>query len=157
MRFLVAALAALSTLILLALAAPAAQASGPRLDRGERAVVRAINKVRSHHGLARLHAGRRLARAADLHSRQMLARDVFAHGAFFQRVRRFVRYRHLGETLAWTSRCSPRRIVRMWMNSPGHRAVLLSGKYRRVGIGARVGRLGSQRACMVTADFASKR
>jgi uncharacterized protein YkwD len=45
----------------------------------------------------------------------------------------------------------------MWLNSPGHRAVLLSGKYRRVGIGRRVGRLGSSRACLVTADFASRR
>ena len=28
----------------------------------------------------------------------------------------------------------------MWLNSPPHRAVLLSGGFRRVGIGRRVGR-----------------
>jgi uncharacterized protein YkwD len=87
----------------------------------------------------------------------MLAADYFSHGAFSQRVRRYVRFRSIGETLAMTSRCSARRVVRMWLNSPGHRAVLLSGAYRRVGIGRRTGRLGSQRACLVTADFASRR
>ena len=37
------------------------------------------------------------------------------------------------------------------------RAVLLSRGFRRVGIGRRKGRLGSHRACLVTADFASRR
>jgi uncharacterized protein YkwD len=156
MRSVVAALCAAPTLLVLLLAAPAAHASGPGLDRGERAVVRVINHVRHRHGLARLHAGRRLARAADSHSRNMLARDFFAHGAFGQRVRRFVPYHRLGENLAMTSRCNPRLVVRLWMHSPPHRGVLLSRSYRRVGIGRRTGRLGSRRACMWTADFASR-
>ena len=33
----------------------------------------------------------------------------------------------------------------------------MSGKFRRVGVGRRLGRLGSSRACLVTADFASRR
>jgi uncharacterized protein YkwD len=45
----------------------------------------------------------------------------------------------------------------MWMDSPGHRAVLLSSTYRRVGIGKRAGRLGGRRACVVTADFGSRK
>jgi uncharacterized protein YkwD len=157
MRSVAIALSALMSMLLLALVVPAAQASGPRFDRGERSVVRSINRVRHKHGLARLHAGRRLARAADLHSRNMLARDFFAHGSFAQRVRRFVPYRRLGENLAVTSRCSARLVVRMWLRSAPHRRVLLSRSYRRVGIGRRVGRLGSRRACMWTADFASRR
>jgi uncharacterized protein YkwD len=157
MRTVAVALCALSTLLVSLLAAPAALASGPRLDARERAVVRAINRVRHEHGVARLHAGRRLARAADLHSRNMLARDYFAHGSFAQRVRRFVPYRNLGENLAMTSRCSPRLVVRLWLRSAPHRHVLLSRSYRRVGIGRRVGHLGSRRACMWTADFASRR
>jgi uncharacterized protein YkwD len=147
----------LSTLLVSIFAAPAAEASGPSLDAGERAVVRAINRARSHHGLARLSTGRRLARAADAHTRHMLRADYFAHGAFAQRVRRYVGFRRLGETLALSTRCSARRIVRMWLNSPGHRAVLLSPAYRRVGVGRRTGRLGARRACLVTADFASRR
>ena len=67
------------------------------------------------------------------------------------------RSRRIGETIAMTTRCSARRVVRMWLNSRPHRAVLLSRGFRRVGVGRRVGRLGARRACLVTADFASRR
>jgi uncharacterized protein YkwD len=159
MRPVALVLCALSMLLVSSFsgAAPAAQAGGPRIDSGERAVIRAINRARASHGLRRLRAGSRLARAADAHSRNMLRSDFFAHGSFAQRVRRYVRYRNIGETLAMTSRCSARLVVRMWLNSSSHRAVLLSGRFRRVGVGRRVGRLGSSRACLVTADFASRR
>ena len=159
MRSVALVLSTLTTLLVLSFAAtaPAAEAAGPRLDSGERAVVRAINRARAAHGLRAMRANRRLARAADVHSRSMLRSDYFSHGAFSQRVRRYVHYRSLGETIAMTSRCSARRVVRMWLNSPSHRAVLLSGKFRRVGVGRRLGRLGSSRACLVTADFASRR
>ena len=157
MRFVALCFCLLSAVLVSVLAAPAAQASGARVDRGERAVLRAINAARAHHGLRHVRSHRRLARAADAHTRHMLAADFFAHGAFSQRVRRYVRFRSIGETLAWSSRCSARHLVRMWLNSPGHRAVLLSRTYRRVGIGRRLGDFGGRRACVVTADFASRR
>ena len=157
MRSVALVICTLSTLLCFSAAAPAAEAAGPGLDRGERAVVRAINHARAGHGLARLYRGRHLGRAADSHSRAMLRDDFFAHGAFAQRVRRYVRFRRLGETLAMTTRCSPHTVVRMWLNSPSHRAVLLSRRFRRVGVGRQTGRLGSSRACLVTADFASRR
>jgi uncharacterized protein YkwD len=152
-------LCTLTTLLVLtfAAAAPAAKAAGPRLDSGERAIVRAINRARAAHGLRALRANRRLARAADVHSRSMLRSDSFSHGAFSARVRRYVSFRRIGETIAMRTRCSARGFVRMWLNSPPHRAVLLSRSFRRVGVGRRVGRLGARRACLVTADFASRR
>jgi len=157
MRSVALVLCTLSTMLVFVAAAPSAQAAGPRHDAGERAVVRAINRARSHHGLRHLLAERRLARAADVHTRHMLAADVFAHGAFVQRVRRYVGYRRIGETIAMTNRCGARHVVRMWLDSPAHRAVLLSRGFRRVGIGRRVGRIGTGRACLVTADFGSSR
>ena len=157
MRSVALALCCAFTSLFFVASAPAAQAAGPRIDRGERAIVRAINRTRAHYGLHRLHTGGRLARAADAHSRSMLAADYFAHGSFASRVRRYASFKRVGETLAWNTRCGARRFVRMWLNSPGHRAVLLSHSYRRVGVGRRVGRLGVRRACMVTADFASRR
>jgi uncharacterized protein YkwD len=158
MRSVALVLCTLSMLLVFSsAAAPAAEAAGPRIDRGERTVIRAINRARAAHGLRRLRANRRLARAADAHSRNMLRADFFAHGSFAQRVRRYVRLRSIGETIAMTSRCSGRTVVRMWLNSPGHRAVLLSRQFRRVGVGRRLGRLGSSRACLVTADFGSRR
>jgi uncharacterized protein YkwD len=137
----------------------------PSLDGRERAIVRAINRQRAKHGLSKLRSSRRLARAADFHSWEMLDADYFAHESrdgspFHVRVRRYVNYRSLGENLAMVDRCgkrSARRIVRMWMESPGHRAILLASAYRRVGIGKRIGDFGGSRACMVTADFASRR
>jgi uncharacterized protein YkwD len=159
MRTVACVLCALSTLLVLmfATAAPAAQAASSRTDGGERAVVRAINRARAAHGLRALRTHRRLARAADAHSRSMLRADYFSHGAFSQRVRRYVSLRRVGETIAMTSRCRARKVVRMWLNSPPHRAVLLSGGFRRVGVGRRKGMLGATRACLVTADFGSRR
>jgi uncharacterized protein YkwD len=157
MRSVALVLSTLTTLLVLVAVGPAAQAAGPRIDRGERGIVRAINHARARHGLSRLHAGGKLARAADLHSRSMLARDYFSHGDFASRVRRFASFRRVGETLAWSSRCGARQFVRMWLHSPPHRAVLLSRSFRRIGVGRRVGSLGAQRACIVTADFASRR
>jgi uncharacterized protein YkwD len=87
----------------------------------------------------------------------MLRSDFFSHGAFTQRVRRYASFRRIGETIAMRTRCSARGFVRMWLSSAPHRAVLLSRSFRRVGVGRRTGRLGARRACMVTADFGSRR
>jgi uncharacterized protein YkwD len=143
----------------------ATAAASPQVDARERAMVRAINRQRAKHGLAAVRTSRRLAKAADFHSWEMLDADYFAHesrdGApFDQRVRRYANHRSLGETLAMLGGCgdgSARRVVRMWMNSSGHRAVLLSSAYRRIGIGKRAGNLGGDRACVVTADFGSRK
>ena len=156
--FIVAVLG-LSTLI----AAVPAGAAGPRLGRTERAIVRAIDRHRADAGLRALRTSRPLSRAADAHSRDMLAADYFAHSSsngtsFATRIHRYTRARAVGETLAMLSRCRGRRaahtIVSMWMHSSMHRAILLTRGYRRVGVALRRGRLGSRRACVVTADFA---
>jgi uncharacterized protein YkwD len=157
MRTVACVLGTLSLLLVSIALAPVAQGAGPRIDRGEGAVVRAINYQRSRFGLRRLHRSAPLARAADLHTWDMLAHGYFAHGPFVQRVRRFARLRRLGETLAMSTRCTAHHIVSMWMHSPPHRAVLLSAGFRRVGIGRRVGRIGGFSTCMVTADFGSRR
>ena len=143
-----------------------AAASGKaRVDSRERAMVRGINDQRARYGLASVRVSSRLARAADYHSWEMLEADYFAHSSdngesFDQRVRRFANHRALGETLAMVGGCgrgSARRVVRMWMNSAGHRAILLSSKFRRIGLAKRTGNLGGNRACVVTADFASRK
>ena len=158
---------AFGCLLAATVAGPAvASASTARLDQKERAIIRGINHQRASHGLAALRASARLARAADFHSWEMLDANYFAHtsrdgGSFDERVRRYVNKRALGETLAMLGggcgRGSAHRVVQMWMDSPPHRAILLSGSYRRIGIGKRVGSLGSSKACMVTADFSSRK
>ena len=155
-------LAALALLVSGALPVSAHAAGSPRLDRAERALIRAINRQRGAAGLRGLHARAGLDRAADFHSREMLRADRFAHESpdgtpMQRRVRRFVRARMLGETIAMIGGGCGRglagTVVRLWMHSPGHRAVLLTRGFKRIGVAHRTGRLGAQRACLVTADF----
>jgi uncharacterized protein YkwD len=167
MRIVASLLVACACLLTGVVAVPAAALAGPaRLDHRERAMLHGINGRRARHGLAAVRASRPLARAADYHSWEMLDADYFSHvsrdgSPFDQRIRRFARKRALGETLAYVGgrcrRATARRMVRMWMESPGHRAILLSSRYRRVGLGMRAGRLGSTKVCMATADFGSRR
>ncbi|HZB76583.1 MAG TPA: CAP domain-containing protein [Solirubrobacteraceae bacterium] len=140
--------------VALALASPADAAV--RLDRGEHAAIRHINAFRAHHGRPAVHPLRALNRAAESHSFDMATRHFFSHTSsngtpFDLRIRRFVRKRAVGEALAWhTSRRGIARvIVGMWIASPPHRAILLEGRFRRIGIARRHG--------MWTADFASRR
>jgi len=128
------------------------------MNRGERAIAGAINAQRRAHGQRRLRRSGALRRAADFHSGSMLRGDFFAHDSrngtsFDARVRRFARFATLGETLAQVPGCDAGPVVQMWMQSPPHRAVLLSPSFRHVGIGARRGSLGGSRTCVVTADF----
>ena len=135
MRSVACVLCTLSTLLACSLLArPRGAGRARRMNSGERAIVRAINRARASHGAARAappppaRPRRRRAHALDA-----APRDYFAHGAFAQRVRRYVRFRRVGETIAMTTRCSARRVVRMWMSSAPHRAVLLARGFRSVG------------------------
>jgi uncharacterized protein YkwD len=167
MRFVASLVAVLMLLVLGAHAASASAHGGsPRLDSAERGVIRAINRQRAAYGLGKVRAAARLNRAADFHSREMLFGNYFAHPSLNgnpmeRRVRRYSHSRRVGETLAMLGGRCPRhmggRVVSMWMNSSSHRAVLLSSRFKRLGVARRGGRLGGGRACIVTADFASRR
>jgi uncharacterized protein YkwD len=168
MRLIVATLAAVLTTSVLVASAPVASAGGvsPRLDRAERGLIRAINHRRAVAGLRTVRASRRLNRAADYHSSEMAYGNYFSHASrdgrpMELRVRSFTRSSAVGETLAVLGGGCRRhigaRVVRMWMASGSHRAVLMSAGFRRVGVARRGGTLSGRRACMVTADFASRR
>jgi uncharacterized protein YkwD len=141
-----------------------ASADRGRLDRAERKVIRIVNRIRARHGLRRLKVSRPLAAAATEHTGDMLRRDFLGHASsdgtgMADRVRRYTGAKHwIGESIAAISgRATARRAVRMWMASPPHRAVLLSPSGRRIGVGKRLGRLGSARRVVFTADLASSR
>ena len=65
--------------------------------------------------------------------------------------------RRYAETLAWlpSGTARARLLVRLWMHSAPHRAVLMDGRLHRVGIGRVFGAMGTQRGHAVTADFSS--
>lgn len=115
-----------------------------------RAVRCLVNAERAAHGLKPLRASRQLRVAAERHGRDMVAHRFFAHvspfaGAITDRARRsgYVRSDDyaLGEDIAWgeAELSRPEAIVTAWMNSPGHRAVILDGDFRDVGVGVASG------------------
>ena len=137
-----------------------------------RATLCELNSERSRFGLRRLKLNRRLARAARKHARDMARRNYFSHdtlggGSFVDRIRRegYLRGAHtwyVGENLAWGTRGSsrPRVIMRMWMNSPGHRANILNGSFREIGIGVAYDSPmpgGGRPAGTYATDFGSRR
>ena len=134
--------------------APASEAhASARTDRLEAGIVRAMNEFRAQHGVPKLRTVRGFARAADAHSAKMLRENRLAHGAVGKRVRRYVRARRVGENLAWMEACDPSQVVQMWARSAGHREVMLSRSFRRVGVAQR----SRSNQCFVTADFGSAR
>ena len=125
-----------------------------------------INRQRAAHGLAPLHANGPLSRAARGHSQDMVARGYFSHytpeGASpFARILRagYTARRRacaMGENIAAGTGplSTPASIVRMWMNSPGHRENILSPAYRDTGVGVAFGYPGARgRGATYTEDF----
>jgi uncharacterized protein YkwD len=102
-----------------------------------------VNNKRRAHGLRALRVDRKLQKAAGRHARDMIRHRFFAHQRpggpdLFERLRRAGWRGHAwGEAIAYGcgSMGSPRSTVRMWMNSPPHRAILLSSRYRLGGVG----------------------
>jgi uncharacterized protein YkwD len=130
-------------------ACPAANATPASASKREilRATLCELNRERAHHGLRTLKLNKRLSRAGRRHARDMARRNYFSHdtlggGSFVERIRaegylQGARRWVVGENLAWGSRgySRPRVIMRMWMNSPGHRANILNATFREIGIG----------------------
>jgi uncharacterized protein YkwD len=88
----------------------------------------------------------------------MLRTGNFTHGDWYRRLRRHgVRARTLGENIAWGSGTDATggAIVRMWLESPSHRATLLNHAFRYVGVGIATGSFaGYGGSSIATADFA---
>src|SRR4051812_817086 len=121
------------------------------LDAFRDAILCLHNQVRAEHHLRLLKSNAKLAKAADAHSDDMVANSYFDHDApsgqdFVDRIIRAGYVKRtggwsLGENLAWgTGELStPAGLMNAWMNSPGHRANILKGSYRELGLGFTLG------------------
>jgi uncharacterized protein YkwD len=120
--------------------APAAMAATP----SEKRLLGLIDSARRSHGLPALRDSGSLCRSARRYSRYMLSHDYFGH---LGRIRASRSFRVRGEALAMHSgsRMRPRRVLRMWLSSPPHRALVLSRRMRFAGVGGVRGRFGSSR------------
>jgi uncharacterized protein YkwD len=170
-----AVLASMLTAVPNAMAVRACPAAGAVPSSvAKRTVVRAtlctINAQRDRYGLRPLKLNKRLSKAARGHARDMVRRDYFGHdslggGSFLDRIKRSgylrgARSWSVGENLAWGShdRVAPRAITEMWMNSPGHRANILSPAFREIGIGLAIGAPApSGPAATYATEFGTKR
>ena len=150
----------------LALVAPAEAATGKRssscsdtrevpaagnLGQVERATLCLLNAERAKRDVRPLARDWRLARAADRHTDDMVEQGYFQHDSrngesFSDRIRDTgylsrVSSWAVGENIAWGSGrlSTAEAIVKAWMDSPGHRANILNGRYREIGIGLTLG------------------
>jgi uncharacterized protein YkwD len=129
----------------------------------EIAIVREINRVRRAHRLHTVKLTAPLAKVARRHSSLMLKHDALSHSSFdgssfSTRLQRAGKRRQYGETLAWApdgAGVNARILLKLWLQSAPHRAVLMNGKLRRVGVGRVRGAMGDQRGNAITADFSS--
>jgi uncharacterized protein YkwD len=111
-----------------------------------------INVERRTHGLKPLLSSPQLRRAAQAYSRTMVRGRFFDHvspsgSTLMTRVRRGTAYlagaaRYaLAENIAYGCGylATPAETVKSWMNSAGHRASILSPRYRHIGVGVALG------------------
>jgi uncharacterized protein YkwD len=120
--------------------AASAQASPVQDVRTMKALV---NATRAQHGLRPVRFIRLLDRSALLKAQAIRSCGSFSHtpcGASVMQSFRQVGYRFgtVGENLAWGtgSLGAPQSILGSWLTSPGHRAILLSPRWRVAGVAA---------------------
>jgi uncharacterized protein YkwD len=142
------------------------------VDAARESVVCLMNQRRRNNGLEKLVVNVKLQRAATGHSRSMDAGNYFDHNSpngsdpisriqdtgYLAGARSWA----IGENIRWGSGGlgTPRVAVQEWMNSSSHREIMLSRRYRQVGIGVAIGSpVGGpgNDAAIYTADFGFRR
>lgn len=144
-------------LVLCALAAflivPAAPAAAGR--SAESQMLRKINSYRAQHGLPKVRRSKSLTRSAERYSWKQMNAGYFGHS---NRIHASSKYRRLGEILAWSQGGSARisHTFRMWLNSGGHRAVIMDRGFRYAGAGRASGRFRGNSATIWTVQFGTR-
>ena len=139
----------------------------------EQGVLSDINAIRHEHGLSELRLSTRLSEAARQHTLEMATRGYFSHSSangssFDRRIARYYpfagkRYWSVGENLLWSSPdVDAANALQMWLDSPEHRANLLSPRWRQIGISAvhataAPGAYDGREVTIVTTDFGVRR
>lgn len=145
-------LAAAALVVVLALPTPAAAAPSPT-DSLVARLATTINEVRAKRDLSKLSPAPRLTRAAERHATSMSEFGYFSHDLWTPARARdwtpfgaWIRWYwpgrghrpwSAGENLFCSSYApSAREVVRGWMGSPAHRAILFTRRWRNLGVAA---------------------
>ncbi len=133
---------------------PPAQDPSPQPNAVESEIHRLVNEERTKAGLQPLQWSERLAELARQHSTDMRDNNYFSHGNFVERIRTACGGA-AGENIFYSFGKDSTQIaqsaVAAWMNSPGHKANILSSFYHSEGVGIAV----SATKVYVTQDFCS--
>jgi uncharacterized protein YkwD len=118
-------------------------------DQTRQAVTCLINRQRARHHLKSVHGSAALLAAAQTHTNAMVNQKFFSHEGDGTPASRASNAGYMagasawgvGEALEWGVKkaATPRAVVRGWMKSPEHRSILLTGRYRQVGVGVTPG------------------
>ncbi len=139
---------ALVVAVAVAIAAPPAPAQHQiGLSSLEAGVLHDLNAIRAAHGLRPLRLSASLTSAAAQHSREMGDDGYFEHESvdgtpFWKRIGRWYGsddygYWSVGENLLWSSPdVDPKGALQLWMNSPEHKANILTARWREIGVAA---------------------
>lgn len=106
----------------------------PALEAFEAEVLRLTNDFRVANGRSPLENDARLNAAAEEWSQSMGENDFFAHSSPRQVEEEGYDWRAWGENIAAGYR-TPEQVVQGWINSPGHRANMLSANFEEIGVG----------------------
>jgi uncharacterized protein YkwD len=131
---------------------PSKPISPVELDELRTQVVEAHNKIRAEAKLTKLTVNRKLTAAAQAHAEDMAARRRMTHtggdgSSSTERVKaRGYRYFRTGENVA-AGRLSVDRVIKGWMDSPGHKRNILGG-FSEIGVGCAVDEDGKRYWCV---------
>ncbi len=121
-------------------------------------VIDLTNKERQRSGQAALRENKALDEAAAAKAADMFAKNYWAHNApdgtepWSFILTAGYSYLHAGENLARDFR-DPQSVVVAWMNSPSHKANLLSPKYQEIGIAVVDGKINGVETTLVVQMF----
>jgi len=123
--------------------APVKATTAPTLTENnklEKEVVALVNQERAKLGLAPLKDNSDLSNVARTKSEDMVANNYFSHtsptyGSPFDMMKKFgITYNAAGENIAM-GQPTAASVMTAWMNSPGHKANILSANYTEIGVG----------------------
>ncbi len=129
------------------------------LSRYEKQIFSLINKERTNRGLSALRLNAKLVDSSRGHSADMGRSDYFGHDSqnpqgesWSSRIVRYgysrkgYSYWKAGENIYWGAQLysSPVACVDSWMHSPAHRAVILTKRFRDLGVGTYKAKSGYQ-------------
>jgi hypothetical protein len=132
----------------------AAAAGGMTISEAELAMVDALNVDRTTRGLVPVRVDSRLMAIARARSVDMATKDYFSHtqpdgrNVFDMISAQKITWYNAGEIIAWnnypTLETSVAAANNQWLNSPGHKAIVVSTTFNYVGVGLALGDNGKK-------------